>query len=81
MPPTTLEDRMMTVERELSVVESELVEVKRQLAAVLSGEPPVRTGWLKQVIGSMRDFPEFAEVVRLGREYRQNYRAPGDEDL
>ncbi|MEK6257983.1 MAG: hypothetical protein AABP62_05120 [Planctomycetota bacterium] len=81
MPPTTLEDRVTTVEQELSVVESELIEVKRQLAAVLSGEPPARTGWLKHVIGSMSDFPEFAEVVRLGREYRQSYRAPGDEDL
>ena len=81
MPPATLEDRMLTVERELSVVESELVEVKRQLAEVLNGEPPPRTGWLKHVIGSMSDFPEFAEVVRLGREYRQSYRAPGDEDL
>lgn len=81
MPPATLEDRLMTVERELSVVESELVEVKRQLAQVLEGESPARTGWLKQVIGSMSDFPEFAEVVRLGREYRQSHRAPGDEDL
>ena len=27
MPPATLEDRMLTVERELSVVASELVEV------------------------------------------------------
>ena len=74
MPATTLEDRVLTVEREL-------IEVKRQLAEVRSGETPAKTGWLKQVIGSMSDFPDFAEVVRLGREYRQNYRTPGDEDL
>ena len=34
MPATPLEDRMLTVERELSVVKQELVEVKRQLAEV-----------------------------------------------
>ena len=81
MPPTTLEDRMMTVERELSSVELELVEVKRQLAKVLGSEPPPQTGWLKQVIGSMSDCPDFPEVVRLGREYRASYITPGDEDL
>lgn len=81
MPPTTLEDRMMTVERELSSVELELIEVKRQLAKVLGGDPPTRTDWLTQVIGSMSDFPDFSEVVRLGREYRAAYRAPSDEDL
>ncbi len=81
MPPATLENRLQTVERLLSIVESELVEVKCQLAQVLGSDAPAKTGWLKQVIGSMSDFPDFAEVVRLGREYRQNFRAQGDEDL
>ncbi len=81
MPAATLEDRIVIVERELSVVGTELIEVKRQLAAVLGGESPARMGWLRQVIGSMSDFPQFSEVIRLGREFRQNYRAPGDEDL
>ena len=81
MPPATLEDRMLTVERELSVVESELVEVKRQLAEVLGSDPPPRTGWLKHVIGSMSDFPDFAEVVRLGREWRESQRPAEDEEF
>ena len=81
MPPATLEDRMLTVERELSVVASELVEVKRQLAEVLSSDPPPRTGWLKHVIGSMSDFHEFAEVVRLGREWRESQRPAENEEF
>ena len=81
MSAATLEERLVTVERELSVVSSELVEVKRRLSEVLNDEPPVRKDWLKHVIGSMADFPEFDEVIRLGREWRKNYRAPGDEDL
>ena len=81
MPPATVEDRLATVERELSVVESELTVVKRQLAEVLNNQPRARTGWFKHVIGSMSEFPEFVEMIRLGDEYRKNYRAPGDEDL
>ena len=81
MPPVTLEDRMLRAERELSVVKSELVEVKRQLTEVLSGEPPARTDWLKHVIGSMSDFPDFAEVVRLGREWRESQRPAEYEEF
>ncbi len=81
MPTATLEDRRVIVERELSVVEAELVEVKRQLAAGLGGESPAKAGWLRQVVGSMSDFPQFSEVIRWGREFRQSYRAPGDEEL
>ena len=74
-----LEERVATLERELA-------EVKQLLASLIllpapSPLPPAKPNWIEAITGSMADFPEFSEVVRLGREYRQNYRAPGDEDL
>ena len=43
------------------------IEVAKLTAVVLpSAEPP----WYEKMAGSMRDFPEFEEVARLGREIR-----------
>ncbi|NLS91954.1 MAG: transferase hexapeptide repeat containing protein [Planctomycetaceae bacterium] len=57
---------MSTMEERLSALEAELQAVKRQLERL--AKP--RT-WLDQVAGSMAPWPEFQEVLRLGREFRQ----------
>ena len=56
---------MSTVEDRLSLLEAAMQDVKRLLAT--DREP---RAWLDDVSGSMRDWPEFDEVLRLGREYR-----------
>ena len=58
---------MSTVEERLSVLESEIETLKRQLARI--GKP---RAWLDEVAGSMDAWPEFEEVLRLGREFRQS---------
>lgn len=58
---------MSTVEDRLSALESELQAVKRQLATM--GKP---RAWLDEVAGSMDEWPEFEEVLRLGREFRES---------
>ena len=58
---------MSTVEERLSALESEVQAVKRQL--VRMGKP---RAWLDEVAGSMDEWPEFEEVLRLGREFRQS---------
>ena len=58
---------MATVEERLSALESEVEAVKRQLAKM--GKP---RAWLDDVAGSMDEWPEFEEVLRLGRESRQS---------
>jgi hypothetical protein len=74
-----LEERVATLERELA-------EVKQLVASSIllpapSPLPPAKPNWIDASTGSMADCREWDEVVRLGREYRKNYRAPGDEDL
>ena len=70
---------MATVEERLSALESEVDGVKRQLARM--GKP---RAWLDEVAGSMDQWPEFEEVLRLGREFRESARdlpdAPGEGD-
>jgi hypothetical protein len=64
---------MATIEERLSALESELAEVKRQLKAL-------QPDWLKRVVGSMDEWPEFEEVLRLGREFRDSVRDLPEDD-
>ena len=61
-----------TTEERLTAVEQELAELKHRLNG--------RNGatWLDRIAGSMKDEPEFAEVLRLGRAIRDADR-PTDE--
>ena len=63
------------IEARLEAVEKELAQLKRMLRQ--SGS--LRS--YKAMIGSMKDFPEFDEVVRLGREARlaqRDYAEPAE---
>jgi hypothetical protein len=61
-----------TIEQRLQKLESDMAELKR-----LNGER--KTDWFSAVAGSFKDDPEFAEIVRLGREIRQADRPRDDQ--
>ncbi len=56
-----------------STLESRLEAVERDVAQLkdLVGGAPETFPWYHRMVGSMKDYPEFAEVVRLGRELRK----------
>ncbi len=60
------QEAMSTVEERLSALESEVQAVKRELAKMEK-----KPAWLDEVAGSMDQWPEFEEVLRLGREFRE----------
>ncbi len=64
---------MATVEQRLDKLEADVAELRRQSAGDKKKE------WLSKVAGSFRDDPEFAEIVKLGREIREADRPKGDE--
>ena len=64
---------MATVEDRLSALESAMKEVRRELA----GRRRPRA-WLDDVAGSLQEWPEFAEILRLGREFRKSVVDPDD---
>jgi hypothetical protein len=54
-----------TVEQRLTKVEQEL----KLLKARSEGDGP-KPGWISEVTGSFKDDPEFDEILRLGKEIR-----------
>jgi hypothetical protein len=62
--PTKIEERLALLERDVS-------ELKQQLKAGAAAG-----SWIDRITGSMEAFPEFEEVVRLGREIRRAEQAP-----
>ncbi|MGL5095035.1 MAG: hypothetical protein ACRDD1_05580 [Planctomycetia bacterium] len=60
-----LEQRLRKLEREFE-----------EFRAVANTDPP-RNAW-RETIGAFDDYPDFAEIVRLGAEYRKSQK-PDDE--
>ena len=63
----------------LDVLDRELAEVQVELARVAAQSNGTRPDWLDVMEGSMSEFPEFDEMVRLGREYRKSFH-PAEDD-
>ena len=57
--PTTLEDRVKTLENEVA-------DLKRH-----AGRKETVGQWLDRISGRLAKYPEFKDVVRLGREMRE----------
>jgi hypothetical protein len=59
--------QQLTIEQRLSAVEKELAEIKERFV------PPEKNGsWIERIAGTFKDVPEFDEIVRLGREFRES---------
>jgi hypothetical protein len=58
-----------TIEERLSDVERELAELRRRI-------PPQPDGksWVERIAGTFKDDPDFDEIVKFGREFRQSVR-------
>jgi len=59
------------IEQRVAVLERDLAELKRRVASSESGK-----NWIEAMTGSMKDYPEFEEILRLGREYRRSQKSP-----
>ncbi len=57
---------MSTVEERLHALESAMADVQHRL-----GSSNKSRQWLEQVAGSHENWPEFEDVLRLGREFRR----------
>ncbi len=54
---------MPSVEDRVEALEAEVARIREQLKNL--------PNWTSRITGSMKDFPEFDEVVRLGRQIRR----------
>jgi hypothetical protein len=55
------------IESRLEAVEKNIAELK----GLVRSSPGLGL-WYERIVGSMKDYSEFAEVVRLGREMRKS---------
>jgi len=63
----TIEVRLAKVERELAILKAK------------TGENSTKANWIEKITGSFKDDPDFDEIVRLGKEFRQSDRPKDDE--
>ena len=70
MATTTVEQRLLALEREVAEIKSRLGTAPAQ---------PADADWVSAISGSMKDDPEFDEVVKLGREIRRADAVDPDE--
>ena len=58
--PTTIEDRVSAIEKELAKLRLQVAEKRTKL------------GWLDHFDGSFENDPDFEEAMQLGREWRKS---------
>lgn len=51
-------------------IESRLARVERELAILKAKAPRDKSNWIAEITGSFKDDPDFDEIVRLGKEFR-----------
>lgn len=62
-----------TLEERVALIEKELEQLRQQLP------PPQKTGWRK-LLGAFDNDPDFDEIIRLGKEYR-NSQVPNYDEI
>ena len=65
------------VEERLETLETEVAQLKRRLE---TGSPTAAVPWWEKIFGTFAGSEEYAEAMRLGREYRQSLRPKDTED-
>ena len=68
MSAPSLEERVSQLEKQMSHV-LDKIEAR-----------PRKPGWISKTAGSFADCPEFDDIVRLGREFRQEMNAIEDAE-
>lgn len=64
-----------TLEQRVAALENEITELKR----IQEHAPPNNTAWWERIRGIFEDDPDYAEAMRLGREYRASFRSDTGE--
>ncbi len=64
----------MISESDMSTIEKRLEDVEHELAALRVEVKNLRSGsnWISSIRGYFKDDPEFAEILRLGKELRDD---------
>lgn len=59
----------LSLEQRVTALESELKALKQERYSLSARKP--NPDWVNEVVGSMKDFPEWDEVMQICREMRE----------
>lgn len=76
MPSNDIEQRVTALERAVADLEKRLAANGAHTSDPRTMDPKKQSPWWIEGAGRFKDDPEFDEIVRLGREYRESTR-PG----
>ena len=51
-------------------LEQRVTLLERQVQELIESKSTVKKGWVSRIRGSFKGEPDFAEIVRLGQEFR-----------
>ncbi|MGK7880431.1 MAG: hypothetical protein AB4060_10075 [Crocosphaera sp.] len=68
MKTQPIQDNNSELEQRVSILETELSEIKQ----ILDKSPQSKSPWWLEVTGSFEEDPTFDEVVKLGQEWRKS---------
>jgi hypothetical protein len=66
----------LSLEERVALLEAEVARLKKERECVEAPNKP----WWKEIWGTYKDDPHYAEAMRLGREYRESLRPKDDEE-
>ena len=66
----------LSLEERFAVLEAEVARLKQERLTTGRLQEP----WWKEIWGTFKHDPIYAEAMRLGREYRESLRPKDDED-
>jgi hypothetical protein len=59
-----------SVEARFAAIEAEIAQLKKQVAS----NDKAQSNWLTETFGVYADFPEYDQVIKYGRQYRESLR-------
>ena len=74
---TELQESVDALEERVTLLEAEAARLKARQA---TATPEDAAPWWKKLVGIYEGDPDFEEVVRLGREYREAQRPPEETE-
>jgi hypothetical protein len=66
-----------SLEERVAALEAEVARLKQER----TGSAGLQQPWWKEIWGTFKDDPVYAEAMRLGREYRESLRPKDDESI
>ena len=74
MAAVKLAERVAELEKEVVTLADEIAQIKEQQESAAAKNGVQGDDWIDKIYGLFADYPDFDQVVELGRKYRESLR-------